>query len=338
MRLTGRVINTNLPLGGRLEMRKSVIIALATFVAVLMLLSALPLTSSEDNGRAKTKARDIIYFDDFSSSTDWTLHNYWEIGVLGPNPSGFNGADPLHDHSPTFDNQCLGSRVPGAFRGQYYQYRWAVSPIIDCSNFGEITITHWAHDHTDYILWQNWYLEVRDHQGTWQRLWYGYYYPGVSDINWRLFGPIDVSLYADDNPNFQIRFGYYCRSGVYTTAGRNIDDLTVEGIPIGIPADINIEPQTLNLGSQGNYINIKVENFPDNPEYTPNDVDPATVTISGMPTIEKFGTSNDNRFIIKADRLTLEDSIGLAGDIELEIKGGLYDGTIFKGTVTIRVT
>jgi hypothetical protein len=187
-------------------------------------------------------------------------------------------------------------------------------------------------------IWRLQYLEVTDEQGQWHRLWYGYYYPGISDTTWRLIGPIDVSLYADDNPNFQIRFGYYCRSGVYTTAGRNIDDLEVYGIPIGIPAVVNVEPQTLNLDSQGNYINIKVEDFPDNPEYSSNDVDPATVTISGISSIEKFGTSNDNRFIIKADRLSLEDSIGLPGnEVELEIKGGLYDGTKFKGTVTIKV-
>jgi hypothetical protein len=141
-------------------MRKSVIFALAILVAVTMLLSALPLSSSEENSRTKSKHREIVYFDDFSSGTDWTIHSYWEIGVLGPNPAGFNGADPIYDHSPSFDNQVLGSRVPGTFRGQYYQYRWATSPVIDCSNFGEITIEHWAHDHTDYILWQNWYLEV----------------------------------------------------------------------------------------------------------------------------------------------------------------------------------
>lgn len=321
-------------------MRRTIRYGLATFVVFLMLvISILPITASEGDGRSSDVQKDTIFYDDFSTNSDWEMNSYWEIGALGPNSGGFNGADPLYDHSPTFDNQCLGSKVPGSFKGQYYQYRWATSPEIDCKNYEQIEILHWGHDHTDYIVWQNWFMEAKDINGNWHRVWHGYQYPGVHDRAWKMLGPFDVSDYADDNPNFQIRFGYYCRSGVYSTAGRNIDDFELRGISAGIPAEVRIEPQSLNLNSLGNYITLKVEDFPDNPEYSPNDVDPITVSVECIDANIKSSTFNNNRFVCKVDRLTLEDAIGMPGnDIELEITGQLYDGTKFIGTAVIKAS
>jgi hypothetical protein len=105
----------------------------------------------------------------------------------------------------------------------------------------------------------------------------------------------------------------------------------------GIPAEVRIEPQSLNLDSNGNYISFKVEGFPENPEYTPMDVDGTSVMVGGVGADLKYGTWNNNKYIGKADRLLVEDSIGYPGDeMEVDISGQLQDGTGFFGTAVIK--
>ena len=93
----------------------------------------------------------------------------------------------------------------------------------------------------------------------------------------------------------------------------------------------------LNLDSKGNYATVKVEGFPENPKYSPLDVDGATVEVGGVSTELKFGTWNNDKYIGKVDRLLIEDVIGAPGDeVEIEIKGKTIDGTSFTGTATIK--
>ncbi len=119
--------------------------------------------------------------------------------------------------------------------------------------------------------------------------------------------------------------------GTPVTAGTSLST------SVGIPTDTTIEPQSLNLDSMGNYVNVKVESFPDNPEYTALDVDPTSVTVAGAGVDLKYGTINNNRYIGKADRLMVEDSIGAPGaEVEVEVKGKLNDGTAFVGMAVIK--
>ncbi len=105
----------------------------------------------------------------------------------------------------------------------------------------------------------------------------------------------------------------------------------------GIPADVRLEPQSLKLDSMGNFVSIKVEGFPDNPEYSPYDVDASSVNVQGVSVDLKFGTFNENRFIGKADRLSVEDAIGSPGaEIEVGVDGKLNDGTSFMGVTKIK--
>jgi hypothetical protein len=107
--------------------------------------------------------------------------------------------------------------------------------------------------------------------------------------------------------------------------------------PGGIPAEVVLEPQSLNLDSMGNFVNVKVEGFPDNPEYTPMDVDKTSVAVGGVGVDLKYGTWNNNRWIGKADRLLVEDAIGAPGDeVEVNVNGRLNDGVGFAGNAKIK--
>ncbi len=104
-----------------------------------------------------------------------------------------------------------------------------------------------------------------------------------------------------------------------------------------IAANVELNPQSLNLDSMGNYVSFKVYDFPDNPEYTANDVDSSTCKVEDVGADLKFGTYNDNKYIGKADRLAVEDAIGAPGaEVEVGVSGQLNDGTGFKGTATIK--
>jgi hypothetical protein len=124
-------------------------------------------------------------------------------------------------------------------------------------------------------------------------------------------------------------------STYYGSRYTNLAVTLIEG-EFGIPAEFRMEPQSLNLESNGNYMNVKVEGFPENPEYSPMDVAHGTLEVEGIGCELKYGTWNDNRYITKVDRLLIEDAIGIPGDdTELKITGYLADGTYFKGIAII---
>jgi hypothetical protein len=111
----------------------------------------------------------------------------------------------------------------------------------------------------------------------------------------------------------------------------------VFGGELAIPANVDMEPQSLNLESMGNWVQFKVYDFPENPEYTVYDIDPTQGEVAGVGADLKFGTTNENKYIGKADRLMVEDAIGAPGqEVEVEIKGAMNDGTKFKGVATIK--
>jgi hypothetical protein len=118
----------------------------------------------------------------------------------------------------------------------------------------------------------------------------------------------------------------------------NYDHLPVIQIEgnFGIPATVRMEPQSLNLKSEGNYVSLKVESFPENPEYTPLDVRAGSCEIAEIQCDLKFDTWNENKYITKCDRLLIEDAAGAPGDdTEFDVTGYLNDDTLFKGTAVI---
>jgi hypothetical protein len=131
---------------------------------------------------------------------------------------------------------------------------------------------------------------------------------------------------------------WYYWSGTNSYGYSYSGNIQVMGFKVSaIPAYTRIEPQSLNLDSNGNWVNVKVEGFPENPEYTPMDVDGTSVAVAGNGVDLKFGTWNENRWIGKCDRLMVEDSIGSPGEeVEISVTGSLNDGTAFMSTATIK--
>jgi hypothetical protein len=145
-----------------------------------------------------------------------------------------------------------------------------------------------------------------------------------------------LTAYTSQRSNAALNWGYYSSTATSgSVSGGNIGVLCLS--ISAIPATTRLEPQSLNLDSNGNWVNVKVEAFPENPEYSPLDVDGSTVAVAGTGCDLKYGTWNENRWIGKCDRLAVEDAIGAPGDeVEVTVTGQVSDGTAFISTAVIK--
>jgi hypothetical protein len=137
------------------------------------------------------------------------------------------------------------------------------------------------------------------------------------------------------DPEYVAAFGETDIDGHRRILGGIIDIGADEFVP-PIPAIIKITPQSLNLTSNGNWVNCNIQ-LPE--DYNVADIDAATVVLNGKvksqwSSIEKDGT----KLLVKFNRAEVQDMLKDAdGNVSLEVKGTLKDGTVFKGTDTIRI-
>jgi len=103
-----------------------------------------------------------------------------------------------------------------------------------------------------------------------------------------------------------------------------------------IPATVEITPKTLNLASNGNWINCTIQ-LPDN--YDVADIDTATIALN--ENIELQWSSIDEgakKLLVKFNRSEIQNMLKDAENpVLLSISGALNDGMGFEGTDTIRI-
>jgi hypothetical protein len=104
-------------------------------------------------------------------------------------------------------------------------------------------------------------------------------------------------------------------------------------IPYDIQATIDIDPDTLNLKSNGKWITAYIS-FP--PGGNISNINVSTVKLNGTIPAD-WGDLQDNIQMVKFDRLAVEDHIGTpTPSIGLNVSGKLYNGIKFYGTDYIR--
>ena len=111
--------------------------------------------------------------------------------------------------------------------------------------------------------------------------------------------------------------------------------LALAADPNTIPATIDIDPNTLNLKSRGNWVTCHIW-LP--LEYDVSDIDPASILLEGAIQAEwKWFKVEDQSVMVKFSRSQLQDRLHPAESVELTVTGQLADGTPFEGTHIIRV-
>jgi hypothetical protein len=198
--------------------------------------------------------RETIFSDDFSLNQGWTGLGgpaEWTIGVAtgGYGSDTHGGPDPALDHSPGDDNQVLGNDLNPGSGGDYNANisttYWITSPIIDCTDYTGVIMTYYRWLGTERNQYDHAYLQAFD-GSNWVTLFEN---PSttIDESSWneKFF---DLSDIADENPNFQIRYGLGTTDGGWQYCGWNIDDLTLEGYFHGTTEypDISIWPTSID--------------------------------------------------------------------------------------------
>jgi len=195
--------------------------------------------------------RSTIYFDDFSSNQGWSGlagTGEWTIGPAtgGTGSDTYGGPDPAQDHTPTGDNKLLGNDLTtdGDYSGSMTQTYWATSPIIDCTDYTEVVMTYYRWLGIERDLYDNVYFQVYNGSS-----WVTLFENGETTIDEASWSEqyYDLSTYADENPDFRIRFGIGNTDASWNFCGWNIDDIEIKGYHQGtsLPPDISWNPASL---------------------------------------------------------------------------------------------
>ena len=188
----------------------------------------------------------ILFGDDFSTDKGWTGYGgtaNWERGSATAGGGVAHGyPDPGTDHSASGDNNILGTTIGGDYAANIFPTDWIVSPVIDCSGATAVSLSFWKYLGLESNVYDHGYIEAFN--GTiWVNIWSNGWI-SIEDNSWNQLN-IDVSTWADNNPNFQIRFGLGATDFMWEFCGWNIDDILISALgpapPLEIPLWITAE-------------------------------------------------------------------------------------------------
>jgi hypothetical protein len=333
-----------------------------TFVGLLLFLMACVgfVTS------ANAEIYEEIYFDDFTTDT---LANY-----------AYGGNTPLRRVSYDGDKEALRiilgddvnfsiqKEVPIKTKSGYFEIKFMPTRIYP---FDGISLISVLDDSNNYYQWHFSRDSNKSFVGNWQQ----YRARAVKNVNnnynildifiptpdsyslneWHTlamkFSPESITTYIDDfevatfvdSQQFAINVSKINVS--FMQQDQYLGHIKLLGVKDVIDAEIDIDPNTLNLDSQGKVITCYIE-LPNNDVSL---VDLATVRLSGGPLAElspsdvgDVDEDGQQDIMVKFDRQDVIDFI-LQGEvedqqeIELTVEGNIVEGTRFVGSDVIRV-
>lgn len=291
--------------------------ALTVIVVILMALSTIPAATSDTSTGSRTRG------------VDWD-DNIALVGTPGASAPRTLAPGCWNDEILLGQNGWVSCNGLGA-DNSWMEYTW--SSEVNIGGFG---IHQFRPSGTRQLIGCN------DMQ----------YWDGSQYVSLGGYHAINDNIYTPGQPYFKeldetvttTKFRLFNLLGYAIPSGSQISNPSVSEWQVfsgsgGIPAEVQVKPSNLHFNSNAKYLNVRVLDFPENPELSPVDIDGETVEVKNIGTILKFNKNVDSKFMGKVDRQVVMDAIGAPGNqIELTVEGELYDGTGFSGTVYVRAS
>jgi len=174
---------------------------------------------------------ELIWEDNFETDTGWVLTGEFEIDA----PQGLGGEHGNADPTVAFEgNKILGVDLTGLgsqagdYEGNVPDHGYtAVSPTINCGSYENVTLTFKSWLGLEENQYDKGYIEVSNDGGnSWQIVWENS--ETLEENSWSDF-TLDISEFANFQPNVKIRFAIGTTDVSWFFCGWNIDMLQVLG-------------------------------------------------------------------------------------------------------------
>lgn len=205
-------------------------------------------------------AQQRFFFDDFEKWRDWTLTDEFEMDTC----IGIGSTDPLNPYSGSrvlgVDLTGLGTN-PGNYEPNLTRNQClATSPIIDCRNYSGV--------HLKFQRWMNISgvgsdtarIEVSNDGGaTWNLIWINGG-TSITDVAWAA-QDINISAYADGQPDVVVRFGIGGTNSSTNLGGWNIDNMEFTGVFTCNTPITNYWQDVIEAGGLANWYQSGLDDF-----------------------------------------------------------------------------
>ncbi|MBN1855145.1 MAG: hypothetical protein JW829_20610 [Pirellulales bacterium] len=171
---------------------------------------------------------DVLYAVDMSINPNWTLQGEWAWGI----PAG-NEGDPNSGHTGDF---VIGYNLTGDYPN-YLPATYATTPVIDCSGYGDVTLSFYRWLGIESSSFDHASVEVSNDGDHWTTVW-NHITGSFTDTSW-IYQEVDISEIADDQPAVYVRWAMGPTDYLVTYCGWNIDDVVVVGKLVSVAGDFN---------------------------------------------------------------------------------------------------
>lgn len=190
---------------------------------------------------------EIIFSENLDSDPSWAMTGDWAFGVPQGLVGSYGNPDPTSGYTGSY--VCGNDiAVDGVYDNDATNYT-LTTPIINCSEYKGTTLEFYRWLNVETATYDHATVEIDNGTG-WQVVWQN---PtgAFTDGSWNLTN-IDVSAYADNQPNVQIRWNLNTDGSVQYT-GWNIDDITISGVPPPFchPATCGEPPPPTEISAMG---------------------------------------------------------------------------------------
>jgi hypothetical protein len=163
-----------------------------------------------------------VYTWNLDTSPGWTIEGTWAFGHPTGGSGDHGGPDPTNGHTGT---NVYGYNLSGGYTNNMPE-RNLTTATINCTGLLNVSLAFWRWLGVEENIYDHAYVKVSNNGGsTWNIVWQNPV-ATLDDGAWT-FQELDLSAYADNQPNVKLRWTMGATDVGWTYCGWNIDDLQI---------------------------------------------------------------------------------------------------------------